>query len=120
MLRVNVQTGETLAFDLATEEGREKWESFVSARHGEITGAALLHNKTLHTVPKPPRFRRVTYSAEQVISNRGKRKGHVIGERLICHVDSIEVSVTAYSVDTPKMVRVDVRNIGVKRHGPPN
>lgn len=117
MLKVHISDGRTLSFELGDEAQREEWEklSASSAFQESIRGVALLHNRTLNTLPLPKQFRTRRFSAG-LISAREKDGERVLGERVVCQADTVRVSITAYYTRTPKMVRVDVVRSGWMRY----
>jgi len=59
MLKVNIQDGKTVQFDLETDGGRRDWESFIlnRSKRKRVTGLTIHHNKTIHTFPIPRKIR---------------------------------------------------------------
>ena len=116
MLKVHLSDGRTLSFELGDEGQRQEWDrlSASSAFQESIRGVALLHNRTLHTLPLPKQFRSLRFSAGLLVS-KGGEVGKVTGERVVCQADAVRVSITAYYTQTPKMVRVDVMKTGWQR-----
>jgi hypothetical protein len=116
VLKVHLADGRTLSFELGDEAQRGAWERSAqsSTFQSTIRGVALLHNRTLHTLPLPKQFKSLRFSAE-LITSKGEGGERVTGERVVCQADAVRVSITAYYTQTPKMVRVDVARTGRMR-----
>ena len=117
MLKIQTSNGETLTFDLRSEEQRAAWERQAASNkfQKKIRGISLLQHKVLSALPLPKRFNSLHFSAG-VIMGKGSQEGNLLGEWATCQADSIQIKLTAYYTDTPKMVRVDVVRIGRQRH----
>jgi len=117
MLKVHLADGKTLSFELGDEKQKEEWTRLAasSAFQCTIRGVALLHNRTLHTMPLPKQFKNLRFSAE-LLKYRDGSGEKVSGERVVCQADMVRVSITAYYTQTPKMVRIDVVRSGRQRY----
>ncbi len=113
MLKLNLRSGKTLSFDLCEPAGLAEWQRRQSeaAFQREITGAGIQTGGVLHVIPLPRRFARARYWAEPVRSG-----GQVIGERLGCHADAVEVRLSVlFPGERPGAVRVELERIGTPR-----
>lgn len=109
----------TLSFDLTDSKESEEWEEKCKDKSfmQEITGIGILHNKHWHTLPAPKRFRKVLFRAE-LLTTIKKEEMLNVGERITCYVDDIQISLTVYFGNRPKMARIDVKRIGNRRFAP--
>ena len=116
MLKIHLADGKTLSFELGDEAQRKAWEelSASNAFQATIRGVALLHNRTLHTMPLPKQFKTLRFSAG-LFTSKASGGEKIAGERVTCQADAVRVSITAYYTQTPKMVRVDVVRSGWQR-----
>lgn len=114
MLKINLRDGRTLGFDLADEADNEEWEKLQSSSGFQraITGIGIHYGQTLHALPIPKKFRRVSFEGGAIA-----RDGGVVGERVVCHADQVRVVLSVYfaSGTMPKHVRVDVARLGRPR-----
>jgi len=114
VLKVNLDSGETLRFDLDDEEGAREWIS--RARdlkfQTRITGLTLAQNGVSYSLPKPDGFDGVFLFAESIIPD-GRIKG---AERIICHAGNVGVVLTAHNGQ--KAARVNVTRQGKQRYNP--
>lgn len=120
MIKVNCKDGKTISFDLASEEDVKKWESLSSEKEfvNSITGISILYNTYWHTLPLPKKFRNIRFHAKLVKSAKGGVE-KIVGERIVCQADDIQISVITYYGNRPKMTRIDIRRIGKIRYIPP-
>ena len=117
MLKVHTADGKTLSFELGDEGQREEWDKLAASNafQATIRGMALLHNRTLHTLPLPKMFKSLRFSAGLLVSRGRNGVEKVTGERVVCQADVVRIMITAYYTQTPKMVRVDVFKTGWQR-----
>ena len=73
MLWVYLSDGQTLHFDLFDADGEKAWrEREKDAGFQDlITGVALYHDETLHTLTRPRGFSRIRYRAE-ITQSKGR------------------------------------------------
>jgi len=115
MIKVNVKNGDTLTFDLTDSVQKGKWDALCTdySFQQQITGMGIIYNSQLYTLPSPKKFSRRVYFAE-IIKHR--KNDEYVGERIICQVDDVQISVLVYFGKRPRMSRVDVIKIGRLRH----
>lgn len=116
MLRANMRDGRTLSFDLADDKGRLEWEANQADPRFQqsITALAILHDRVLHTLPVPKRFRRIAYEATLITNGEDA----AVAERIGCLADGVSVQLTVYLKASPRTTRVDVRRVGKPRWVP--
>lgn len=116
MIKVNVRNGKTLSFDLKNNNDKRKWDEVYSDSKFQksITGIGILYNSQWYTLPLPKNFRSAMFYAE-IVTHR-KNINELVGEKIICHVDDIQISLLVYYGITPKMCRIDVIKIGKLRY----
>jgi len=109
MLRVNLSTGETLAFDLEDEASARKWEE-AQGRHSfqskiravSIELRAEGREPVVFACPRPSgRFRSVTWSADLVYKG-----GRVVREVVHCYADKAEITLNVYRSRRPSWCTV--------------
>lgn len=119
MIKINKDDGQTLSFDLVSENEYEKVSSLLGDKNFAelMTGIGCLHNTYWHQLTKPKKFRNVHYSVEKVVH---KKNGIVkeVGEKIICQADDIQLSILVYYNVRPKMTRIELRKIGKQRYIP--
>ena len=119
MIKVNCRDGRTLSFELLEEEDAKQWNDLMETREfvQGVTGISILYNTYWHTLPLPKKFRHINFHAELLKSvKEGAEK--VIGERIICQADDVQISLITYYGNRPKMTRIDVRKTGRQRFVP--
>jgi len=102
MIKLNLQGGETLEFDLTNEDDYNQWVEWSSVEEFQrkITGIGILHNKKFHTLPAPKGFKRMMFNAELVWKEKhGVTK--VLGERVSLRVDGILAELLVYTYTSP-------------------
>lgn len=114
MLKVNLDSGETLRFDLDDEEGAREWIRHAqdSKFQARITGLTLAQNGVSYSLPKPEGFDGVFLFAE-AIPPEGRVKG---AERIICHAGNVGIVLTAHVGQ--RAGRVNVIKQGKQRYNP--
>jgi hypothetical protein len=115
-LRVSTRDGRTRSFDVRTEEGLERWQEAIDDQvfRRAITAASILHEKVLHTLPAPVRFRRVRFGGGPVRN----RSGEIIGEEVWCQADNVRTTLRLFpsrNGDGAYAVRVGVERTGWQR-----
>jgi len=110
-LKVHVNSGRTLSFDLQDKGERAEWLRLAGnpTFQETITGLAVLNDRTLHTLPVPKGFIRIEFTADRVVD---RKTGKTIGERLDCQADGVKVSEMVYYSKTPRVTRVDLLRVG--------
>lgn len=122
MLKLNFKDGTTIEFDLTKEDDLKQWNEWSSVKDFQerITGIGILHQKKFHVLPLPKGFRQVRFTAE-LVHKRGKNGNRrLFAEKLICHADSIQLSILVYTDKNPPppiLSRVGLTRIG-KQRGP--
>lgn len=123
MLRVNLSSGETLAYDLETEDGAQRWEEAqkradfqASIRGIQIAIRSDDREQVVFLCPRPSgRFRAVTWRAELVWKN-----GRVVREVVHCYADKVEVILNVYRRSRPPhQCTVDLKRPGRRVLLPP-
>lgn len=114
MLKVNLDNGETLRFDLHDEEGAKKWMEHARSQafQDRITALTLSLNGVQYSLPKPDGFETTFLYAEPILPN-GKIKG---GERIICHSGDVGIVLMAHNGH--RAARVNVTRQGKQRYNP--
>lgn len=114
MLKVNLRDGCTLGYNLTDMAEKVEWERQQESSRFQrsITGIGIHHDQTLHALPIPRKFRRVSFGGEAIV-----RGDEVVGERIVCQADQVRISLSVYfaSGTMPKHVRVDVAHLGQPR-----
>lgn len=115
MLKVNLDNGETLRFDLGSEEGAREWieRAKDSKFQARITGLTIHQNGVQYCLPRPQGFDQTFLFAEAIPPN-GKIKG---AERVLCHAGNVGIVLTAHS-GQQRAVRVNVSRQGKQRYNP--
>lgn len=122
MIKLNLQGGETLEFDLTKEDDLNQWLEWsnVEEFQRKITGIGILHNKKFHTLPAPKGFRRLSFNAELVYKEKkGEKK--LLGEKVSCRLDGIIVELLVYTYTNPPAPiasKYSVRKLVWKQRGP--
>ena len=116
---MNCKDGSTLSFELSKDEEYQRWVELTSRADfmQQVTGLSILYNTYWHTLPLPKRFRNINFHAKVLKSDKGGIE-RIIGERIVCQADEIQISVITYYGNRPKMTRIDVRKIGKQRFSP--
>lgn len=116
MVKANLASGRTVSYDLRTEPGRKSWahDQMDSEFQSQVRALAVHHERLMHTLPLPPRFARVAWTAEAIQEDDGE----VVGERISCHADEVIVSFTCYYRATSRITRTDLRRLGKPRYLP--
>jgi len=114
MLKINLDDGRTLSYDLTDPiESRiwRLWQADPQLQH-QITGMGIHHDGVFHVLPIPVRFRRRSFSA-RLLGEAEKP----VGEQVICQADAVRITMSVYRQNgmRPKMVRVDVVQTGTAR-----
>lgn len=103
MIKVNLNDGKILKFDLDKSSDRSQWIEWSSSKdfQNRITGIGILHNRKYHTLQYPKRFTEIRFFAESVFNekNRMKRK---LGERIVIHADQIKLELLVYTYEDPQ------------------
>lgn len=117
VLNVNLENGNVRSFDLEKETELEEWKSFSRDWRNQrsIRVVGILFDRVFHALPLPKQFRRVYYEAEILRDRKDGRR--IVGERITCQADDVQISLTVYK-NAPKMTRTDVRKIGHSRFNP--
>ena len=103
MIKVNLDDGKVLSFDLNSASDYQQWLEWSSLQdfQNKITGIGILHDKKFHTFQYPKNFKTVNVYAESVFNTKeGSRRK--LGERLIVHADQIKLEILVYTYDDPK------------------
>lgn len=116
MIKVNFRDGTTLAFDLSKDDDKRQWLEWSGIQdfQSKITGIGILNDKKFHTIPHPKRFKKITFYAELVFSEK-KGKRRQLGERLVCHADNVKLELLVYTYTNPPppvLARIDIGKIG--------
>ena len=132
MIRVNMDSGETISFDLSDSTDVLRWEeaqkdsdfqASISAiqvvvervDRREPDGTMWVKDAAVFVLPKPP-FPNVTWTARTLVDKRKNRISRIIVE---CYADLFKVSLTAYTQSNPPMARADISRPGKLRLKPP-
>jgi len=119
MIKINKKDGKTSSFDLnVVGQAGELTELMDNKDYIQsITGISSLHNTFWHALTKPKRFRKVNYFIELV---KHKKNGveKVVGEKIICQADDVQLSILVYYNIRPKMTRIELKKIGKPRFVP--
>ena len=103
MIKVNLNDGKVLSFDLNSASDYQQWLEWSSLQdfQNRITGIGILHEKKFHTFQYPKNFRKVNVYAESVFNTKdgSERK---LGERLIVHADEVKLELLVYTYEDPK------------------
>lgn len=103
MIKVNLDDGKVLSFDLGCASDYQQWLEWSSLQdfQSRITGIGILHEKKFHTFQYPKNFKKVNVYAESVFNSKeGARRK--LGERLIVHADDVKLELLVYTYDDPK------------------
>jgi hypothetical protein len=108
MLKVHLQTGETLSFDLTEPVEAKRWLDYssVASFQEQITGITVLNNGVSYSVPKPRGFGELFILAND-IPEEGKVKG---GTKVSVHSDNITTDLTVYR--SHRAARIAIRRAG--------
>lgn len=119
MIKINKKDGKTISFDLNEENDKEKITELLGNKDflGTITGLSSLHNTYWHALTKPKKFRSVSYHVESVKYKKGDVE-KIIGEKIICQADDIQLTILVYYNQRPKMTRIELKRIGKRRFIP--
>lgn len=112
MVRVNLQDGRTITFDLENPEQQRLWDESQADKtfQDSITGAAIVWNGVQHVIPLPRHFHRLSLEAQLV------RDGEkVVAERLDYQADDSLLSLVVYRGGSVPMVRINLDRIGWRR-----
>lgn len=112
MVRVNLQDGRTITFDLEDPEQGRLWEESQADKgfQASITGASIVWGGTQHVIPLPRHYHRLTMSAQLV-----KDGEKVVAERLDFQADDSLLSLVVYRGGSVPMVRINLDKIGWRR-----
>ena len=103
MIKVNLDDGKVLSFDLNDASDHQQWLEWSSLQdfQSRITGIGILHDKKFHTFQYPKNFKKVSVYAESVFNAKDgtKRK---LGERIIVHADEVKLELLVYTYAGPK------------------
>lgn len=119
MIKVNTKDGKTLSYDLSLESDYIEATELVESKDStdSVTGISILHNTFWHALPKPRKFRKIRYFVKLVKHTKdGVEK--VVGEKIICQADDIQLSILVYYNQRPKMARIEIKRIGRQRFVP--
>lgn len=118
MIKINLNNGKTLSFDLNNENESKEWERLHRDANfqKQITGIGIIYNTQWYILPIPKKFKKSFFYAE-IVKNR-KNLSEFVGERITCHVDDIRISVLVYYGNRPKMCRFDITKVGKQRFDP--
>jgi hypothetical protein len=116
VLFVNRRDGTVRRYDLRTEGGRRDWSvDAVDPRWlGEVSAVALGTDGHRIDLPRPRRFRDLTYSAGIVRD----RRGEAVAERVVAVADGVVVSLTMHLNGRSGRFRLDVDRRGTPRFRP--
>ena len=124
MLRVNLSTSETLAFDLEVEDDARRWEE-AQARpdfQARIRGIRIAirpegKDMVVFACPRPSgRFRIVTWMVELIRDG----KGRVVREVVHCYADKVQITMNVYRRRRPPhQCTVDLKRPGRRVLLPP-
>lgn len=119
MIKVNIKDGKTLSFESDSEEDLKTLREKLGNKEflDSITGVSSLHNTYWHALTKPKRFRNVSYHVEEVKFKKGDIE-KVVGERIVCQADDIQLVILVYYNNRPKMTRIELKKIGKRRFAP--
>lgn len=118
MIKVNMSDGKTLSFDLRKKEELDSWKQMCSSPDFQktIRGVGIVYNTQWYAIPVPKKFKQIHYDAEVVLNRKEKDpEKQLVGERLICQVDDVQLSLLVYYGNRPKMARLDAIKIGKQR-----
>lgn len=118
MIKVNMSDGKTLSFDLRNKEELDKWKQLCSTSEFQktIRGVGIVYNTQWYAIPVPKKFKQINYDADIVLNQREKDlEKQVVGERLICQVDDVQITLLVYYGNRPKMSRLDIVKIGKQK-----
>lgn len=103
MIKVNLNDGKILSFDLNKSSDWQQWLEWSSSQdfQNRITGIGILHDRRFHTLQYPKNFKKVNVYAESVFNKRNGEK-RKLGERVIVHADQIKLELLVYTYDEPK------------------
>ena len=119
MLKVNMSDGRTLSFELNNSSEFKEWKKFISNDENQkkIRGVGIVYNTQWHALPIPRKFKYVRYDADLIINDNAKTpEKKLVGERVICFIDDIKLSLLVYYGNRPKMSRIDAIKIGRARY----
>jgi hypothetical protein len=108
VVRVQLNNGQTLAFDLREASGKLAWESFQSGNGWQslVTAMGINCHRTLYTLPIPDSELVVSGLGAGLIEGRPKKK--ILGEVVWFHVRDLKVELQVYSTNQ-KVVKVAVK-----------
>lgn len=94
MLKVHLNNGETLQYDLSAENDARRWLQHASdpAFQARITGLTVEHNGVSFSLPRPQGFSKLSLFAESLPAN-GRDKG---GERVLVTADDLDLTIKAH------------------------
>ncbi len=121
MIKVNLADGRTLSFDLNDDFDLMDWRKRVLDHRfqKQIRGLGIVYNTQWYALPLPKNFNTIRYDADLIINHKAledsKRK---VGERIICQLDEIRLTLLVYYGNRPKMARIDAIRIGKQRYVP--
>lgn len=112
MIRVNLQDGRTITFDLENPDQHRLWDESQSDKNfqSSVTGAAVVWNGVQHVIPLPRHFSRLSLSAQLV-----KDGDKVVAERMDFQADDSLLSLVVYRGGSVPMVRINLDKIGWRR-----
>lgn len=114
MLKVHLNDGRTLCFDLAVPEEADGWLGRVRdpAFQAAITGLTVNHRGVQYSLPRPQDFEDVFLYGERLPAN-GKAKG---GVRMVCQAGDVRIVVMVH--EGHRAARVSVARVGKLRYNP--
>lgn len=117
VLKVNLNDGRTLRYDLNSSADAADWASLARnhAFQAQITGLSISLNGVSYSLPRPKDFGdEIFLFAEHIEEDRGGRiKG---GERAFCNAGNTQVVLMVHA--SQRAVRVDVTRPGKMRYNP--
>lgn len=119
MIKINKNDGKTLSFDLTKDNECKEISSLLGDEKfiNDMRGIGSLHHTYWHQLIPPKKFRNVHYTVEKVTH---KKNGitKIVGEKIICQADDIQLTVLVYYNIRPKMTRIELKKIGRQRFIP--
>lgn len=116
MLKVNLNDGRTLRYDLTNPAEAASWAD-LAGNHSfqqKITALSLLLNGVSYSIPRPREFGDLFVFAEAVEEDTDARiKG---GERLLLQAGDVQILLMAHNGQ--RAARVDVTRTGRQRYNP--
>ena len=110
MIKVNLNDGKVLSFDLNKESDFSTWNQLSETLdfQKKITGIGILHEKKFHTLQYPRNFKKIRIYAEVILGGE-----KTVGERVTIHADHIKLELLVYSpLNSPVQTRTTMTLIG--------